>query len=130
MQSYTFASDEAMAAVLAAYGTDREVAWAGGYEITLGSTDTVTLSAALVAYAGGQSGAAREMALTLLTEVTVQAYTERYDGRWSLEVFTVATAALRTLWEAAPATDADKSVHDNAGSLLSGIAETLGVEFV
>lgn len=129
MQSFTFASDEAMAAVLAAYGTDREVVWAGGYEITLGSIDTVTLSAALVAYAGSQAGAVRERALTLLTEVTVQAYTERYDSVWSLEVFTVATAALRTLWEAATATDADGSVHDNAGSLLSGIAETLGVEF-
>jgi len=124
VQSYTFASDDAMAAVLAAFDASGD----DTYAVSLCATDVAALVGALDAYV---LSSAEDWSRAHAAHVRrAAAGRDRYEAQWTRELFAAVISALRAYWEATPDGDYDGSTHDNAGSLLSGIAETLGVEFV
>lgn len=157
MQSYTFASDDAMAAVLAAFDASGD----DTYDTTMQywGTDMRALVVALANAAAANSfehattarlllrGIAEGLgwspadALVLVSEYNIAAVVREmsvraqeaagvYCGAWNRAELTAVSYSLRLLWEATPEDDSDGSVYDNAGSLLSGIAQSLGIEFV
>lgn len=156
MQSYTFASDDAMAAVLAAFdasGDDTYAITARCYGedfralvvavSTAVSCDPARRDVGLTLLRGmaEAAGYAPADALILVSErntgAVAHAVLERavwfagtYVGAWDREQFDYVTASLRWMVDNASEGDSDGSVFDNAGSLLSRIAETLGIEFI
>lgn len=146
MKSYTFASDDAIAAVLAAFDASGD----DTYDMTAmaWSDDMTALVFSLAEHASNHPNTpdariARELLTGIGDMVDVESPDDcgvilsalehsdrRYHGAWEREEFAVVVHALRGHWDNAPEGDDDGSTHDNAGSMLSSIAETLGIEFV